>query len=272
MTSVLSGLLGKLALRKVKIAGDFESVVAKIAVGEAVPVETVSDILDATGRTPDDLAAAVSSRERRIELAKTLAEQPKAEARQREVQARFDSAERARADAFERAEAAFHVATEPLIAEARVLEATIARGESARNELRSGASAAAKAAVNAIVTRKADIDRQLAALMIPEQAVSYAGENRRPVFLLESLQTRLAEAKGRRFENPKHGYQSAELCEVDRQRFERTRLADLTAAEERLKSHETHVSQQAARVASLREQQQVLEAEIAAAESALLVP
>ena len=106
MSSVLDKIIQKRAEREKAQESDWRALAEQIANGSEPPLKRVEEILEDTGRTIDDLRREVRRRQRRKELAATLATVPQLNAEAAEIQrriaeedARLQAAEQAHAEA-----------------------------------------------------------------------------------------------------------------------------------------------------------------------------
>ncbi|MCC6653331.1 MAG: hypothetical protein IT348_19425 [Candidatus Eisenbacteria bacterium] len=132
----LSELIDALRGRREARTAGFHETARRLAAGESLKPEHVERVLDASGRSAEQLAAEVERLERRIRLRGEIAEIVRCEGERPEVLERIQRAD----DVLAKARAAHAQAVGPLLARLRVLNSAQDRISSLETELRSSAA------------------------------------------------------------------------------------------------------------------------------------
>lgn len=149
--SILDTVLEKLTQRRAAIAAGFDGIVVAIADGREPVANQVAAALDAAGKTPDDLAAAVELLQRRRTLRSAIDAAQTAAKRVTEIDAAVGKIEAKRQAADEK----FDGERLPLDCERERLAAVVAAANSARRELYDSC------ADSAILDRSAEIAKAI---------------------------------------------------------------------------------------------------------------
>jgi chromosome segregation ATPase len=157
-SSLLEQLTDRMKQRHLDASAKFSKLAQDIAAGKDPSVETVEEVLQAAGKTPKDLAAAVEKQRRRIDARRQLDEAQALIATKEEVATQLYAAQ-AKLDA---AQAAYNDAAGPLVGKLeriREAEASISR---LHDELRDSASDSLLAQAEALHHKTAALSTELA--------------------------------------------------------------------------------------------------------------
>jgi len=163
---MIGELLDKLTQRRTAKAGGFLDLAKRIAAGENVSVETADETLAATGKTPEELQAAVELCKRRMDWTRQLGTVEKLERERADLEGRIAEADGELEKAVEKRDA--RVA--PMGARIRGIVAALASAKAARAQLRATCPDAELVAQGADLTARLAELRERAAFLRKESA------------------------------------------------------------------------------------------------------